>query len=139
MWRAICLVLLPGLASAESLVAARVIPAQGRIAAGDVMLVDAEIPGAVTSAAAAIGLETRVAIFPGRPVLAADLGPPALVERNGIVTLIYRAGTLTIRAEGRALQRAGQGESVRVMNLASKATVTGQVAPDGTVIVGGKS
>lgn len=136
MWRAIGLVLLPSLASAESLVAARTIPAQATIAAEDLMLVDAEIPGALTAAAAAIGLEARVAIYPGRPVRAADIGPPAVVERNAIVTLVFQTGSLSIRAEGRALARAGAGERVRVMNLASKTTVTGRVALDGTILVG---
>ncbi len=101
------------------------------------MLVDADIPGALTSAKAAIGQETRVAIYAGRPVKADDIGQPALVERNETVTLVYRAGGLLIMAEGRALARAGAGEMVRAMNLSSKTTVEGLVAPDGTIIVGG--
>jgi flagella basal body P-ring formation protein FlgA len=137
MWRAIGLVLLPTLAQAESLVAARTIPAQARISVEDLMLVDADIPGALTAVAPALGLEARVAIYPGRPVRAGDIGPPALVERNAVVTLVFRSGGLSIRVEGRALQRAGAGGTVRAMNLASKTTVTGLVAPDGTVLVGG--
>lgn len=137
MWRAVGLVLLSGPAMAESLVAARTLPARAVITAEDVMLVDAVIPGAMGSAEAALGQETRVAIYAGRPVRAADLGAPALVERNAIVTLVYSTGGLVITAEGRALARAGAGETIRVMNLSSKATVEGKVAPDGTIIVGG--
>lgn len=145
MWRAIGLVLMPsllpglmsGLAAAESLVAARAIPAQTVIAPEDVMLVSAEIPGALSAVEPALGLETRVAIYPGRPVRLGDIGPPALVERNARVALVYRSAGLTIRAEGRALQRAAAGEMVRAMNLSSKTTVTGLVAPDGTILVGG--
>lgn len=138
MWRPVAMLLaLPGVAAAESLVAARTLPAQTVISAGDVMLVDAAIPGALDAAAAAVGLETRVAIYAGRPVRAADIGAPALVERNALVTLVYRTGGLTIRAEGRALARAGAGEGIRAMNLASRTTVTGIVGPDGTILVGG--
>jgi flagella basal body P-ring formation protein FlgA len=124
-----------GPAMADSLVATRVIPARAVIVAEDVTLVAAEIPGALTLTEAALGLEARVTLYPGRAVRAEDVAVPALVERNGLVTLEYRAGGLTIRAEGRALARAATGEALRVMNLASRTTVTGQLGPDGVVRV----
>ncbi|MBE2278027.1 MAG: flagellar basal body P-ring formation protein FlgA [Rhodobacteraceae bacterium] len=133
---ALILTLLPGAALADSLIAARTLPARTVISEGDVMTVDAEIAGAATSPEAAVGLETRVAIYAGRPVRTADLGAPALVERNAVVTLLYRAGGLSIRAEGRALARGGAGEEIRVMNLGSRTTVTGVIGPDGAVHVG---
>lgn len=136
MWRILAMLLVPGVAAAESLVAARTLPARTVIEAADLVLVDADIPGALAETGPALGLETRVAIYAGRPVRMADIGPPALVERNAAVTLVYLAGALSIRAEGRALGRAGAGEPVRAMNLASKTTVTGLVAPDGTILVG---
>lgn len=136
MWRAIGLILLPLPALADSLVAARTLPARSLIGPDDLMLVPAEISGALTGPDAAIGLETRVAIYAGRPVRAADLGPPALVERNAIVSLIYRTGAMTIRTEGRALARASAGEVVRALNLSSKTTVSGIVGPDGQILVG---
>jgi flagella basal body P-ring formation protein FlgA len=68
-------------------------------------------------------------------VRAADLGPPALVDRNQIVALDFRAGGLSIRAEGRALARGGAGDVIRVMNLASRTTVSGRIRPDGVVDV----
>ena len=40
-----------------------------------------------------------------------------------------------IATEGRALDRAGVGERLRVMNLGSRNTVTGTVAEDGAVLV----
>lgn len=137
MWRTLGLFLMASPACAESLVAARLLPARTVIAEGDVMVVDADIPGALGSADAAIGQETRVAIYAGRAVKAGDIGQPALVERNAPVTLVYRAGGLVITVEGRALARAGAGETIRAMNLSSKTTVEGLVAPDGTIIVGG--
>ena len=48
----------------------------------------------------------------------------------------YASGPLRIVTEGRALDRAGAGEPVRVMNLASRQTVTGTVAADGSIEVG---
>ncbi|SEC71683.1 flagellar basal body P-ring formation chaperone FlgA [Rhodobacter sp. 24-YEA-8] len=126
-----------GTARAESLVAARNLPAQTIIAPGDLMQVVTSISGALTLPAEAVGQETRVAIYAGRPVRPGDIGPPALIERNSIVALEYRAGGLVIRAEGRALARGGAGEMIRVMNLASKTTVSGRIGADGLILVGG--
>lgn len=134
MWRAIALLAaLP--AQAESLVATRPIPARALITAADVTLVEADIPGALTDPAAAVGREARVALFPGRPLRGADLALPALVERNQPVLLVYRQGGLVITAEGRALGRAAEGEVLRALNLASRNTVSGRVASDGSLTV----
>ncbi|MCB5409570.1 flagellar basal body P-ring formation chaperone FlgA [Pseudogemmobacter faecipullorum] len=123
-------------AGAESLVAARNLPAQHLIMPGDIALSPDISDGALSDPLLALGLETRVAIYAGRPLRSADLGPPALIERNASVALEYRAGALVIRAEGRALGRAGAGEMVRVMNLSSKATVSGLVGRDGLIHIG---
>lgn len=135
MWR-LALALMPWPALADSLVATRVIPAHAVVAAEDVALVAADLPGAARDPAQAVGQETRVAIYPGRAVRLADLGAAALVERNQIVALSYRRGGLAILTEGRALGRAAPGELVEVLNLASRQKVTGRVGPDGSVFVG---
>ena len=135
MWRLLFL-LLPSAALGDSLVATRVIKAQETLVADAVTLVAADIPGAVTDLAQALGQEARIAIYPGRAILAENLGPRAMIERNQIVTLSYQAAGLVIRTEGRALARGGAGEVIEVLNLASKNKVTGRIGPDGTVTVG---
>lgn len=136
----ILLLLAPVAAAAEtagvSLVTTRMIRAQTVLTAEDVTQVEASIPGALTDMADAIGLEARVTLYPGRPVRPGDLGPPALVDRNAAVPLAYRSGGLTIMAEGRALERAAVGDSLRVMNLTSRSTVVGRLGPDGIVELG---
>jgi len=136
MWRALALILLPGLAGAESLVATRTIRAQTILGPDDVTLVAAEIPGAVTAANDALGLETRVAIYAGRPIRRSDLGPAAVIDRNQIVPLVFTTGGLSIMTEGRAMERGGIGDVIKVMNLGSRATVAGLIAEDGRVHVG---
>jgi flagellar basal body P-ring formation protein FlgA len=135
MWRVLIL-LLPGMASAESLIAVRTIRAQSVISAEDVSVVDAVMDGVVLTPAAAIGQEARVTIYAGRAVLLADLGPAAVVDRNQLVPLRFQAGTLAIMTEGRALERGAEGDVIRIMNLSSRLTVTGRVMPDGSVNVG---
>jgi flagella basal body P-ring formation protein FlgA len=121
---------------AESLIATRVIRAQTLLSENDVALVAAEIPGALGDAAEVLGLEARVTLYPGRAIRAADVGPPALVDRNQIVTLVYSVGGLGISTEGRALARGGLGDVIRVMNLSSRTVLAGRVAADGAVHVG---
>ena len=83
----------------------------------------------------ALGMEARVTLYAGRPIPLASLAPPAQVERNQLVTLVFRQGGLEIRAEGRALARGAPDETVRVMNLASRNTLSGRVAGPGLVFV----
>lgn len=123
-------------AHAQSVLAARTIRAQTVITAGDLVMSDETFNGAYTALEDVIGFEARVALYAGRPVRSGEVGPPALVERNQIVPLIYQAGGLVIAAEGRALGRAGLGETIRVMNLASRQTVSGRIRADGTIVVG---
>jgi flagella basal body P-ring formation protein FlgA len=128
--------ILAGPVAAETVVATRTIRPATVLAPGDVATVEAVVPGALSDADAAIGLEARTTLFAGRPIRPTDLGPPTLVERNQIVALAFESGGLAIRAEGRALTRGSRGEVVRVLNLASRQTVTGIVRDDGVVVVG---
>ena len=122
---------------AETVIAARTIRSFSILTAADLTSIADDHAGAVTRIEDAIGMEARVVLYAGRPVSVNDIGPPALVERNQIITLIYRRSGLTIATEARARGRAGVGDRLRVMNLSSRNTVTGTVQEDGTVTVGG--
>lgn len=132
------LLIWPGLAQAmESLVATRAIPARTVVQPDDITVVAAEIPGALSDPAQAVGQATRRIIYPGRPILAADLGPPVMVARNARVRLEFRRGGLAIAAEGRALDEGALGEAIRVMALGSRSVLQGVVSQDGVVLVEG--
>ena len=120
---------------ADTLVAARTIPAQTLIGPDDLLLQAVDVPGGTDDALLLIGMEARTSLYAGRPVRPADVGAPALVDRNQIVPLIYDVGGLRIATEGRALGRAGAGEILRVMNLSSRATVSARVSEDGAAYV----
>lgn len=124
-------------ARAETVLAARTIRPESVIAADDITIVDAVVPGMIQAGDPVIGMEARVVLYAGRPIRPGDIGPPAIVDRNGRVALVYRKGGLTITAEGRALGRAGVGDEIRAMNLDSRTTVTGRVLEDGSLLVGG--
>ena len=124
-----------GPAHGDSMVATHTIRAQTVLTAEDFTLVQAEIVGALTDPALAIGMEALVTLYAGRPIKADDLGLATVVERNQTVTLVYRTGGLSILTEGRALSRGRPGDLIKVMNLASRATVMGTVGQDGMVDV----
>lgn len=129
----------PGLVHAETLVATRLIRATEVIGPGDVTRAAPAVAGAASAPDQVIGLETRVAIYPGRPVRLADLGPAAVIERNEIVRMVYRQGGLMILSDGRAMARAALGDRITVMNLASRQSVQGIVASSGLVEVAGST
>lgn len=127
--------LVPEILRADIVIATRTIRAQSMIMPGDLTLSDGDMVGVAETAGQVVGQEARVAIYAGRPIRLSDIGPPAVIERNQVVPLIFQKNGLQITAEGRSLSRAAPGERVRVMNLSSRATVSGWVAPDGTVFV----
>jgi len=133
---ALILALGPGAALAESVVATRTLRANMLIGPDDVARTDrAAPPGAAVQPEEVVGLEARVTLYAGRPIPLSALGPPALVDRNQVVTLVFQRGGLEIRAEGRALGRGGEGDTIRIMNLGSRNTVTGWVTQTGEVHV----
>ena len=136
MIRLICLLTLcAGPALADTVIAARTIPAQSLIGPNDLLVQPVDVPGGTDDPLLLIGMEARTALYAGRPVLPADVGFPAIVDRNEIIPIIYDTGGLKIATEGRALGRAGVGEIIRVMNLASRVTVTAQIGADGAAYV----
>ncbi len=122
-------------AVAETVVATRTIRAREVIAPADLRVDAATVPGTLRDPSAAIGHEARYTIYAGRPVRPTDLATAAVVERNELVLLFYRQGALKIHTDGRSLGRGAVGDRVRVMNLASRATVTGTVVAPGQISV----
>lgn len=129
------LAVIAGPIGAETLIAARTIPARSIIGPEDILVRDTDVLGALDNPDLAIGQEARVALYAGRPIRAADVGAPAVIERNQIITLIYRHSGIVISTEGRALDRAGPGDLIRVMNISSRTTVSAQVDANGTAFV----
>ena len=134
---ALILVILPTVLSAEVLTVTRVIRADTILEPQDITVIAKNYPGVIEAGEDIIGLETKSTLYPGRPIRRQDVGPVALVKRNQMVKLIFRHGGLTISTDARALQRGAEGDQVRVMNMSSRTTVSGQVAQDGSIIVTG--
>lgn len=105
------------------------------ITIADLTVKAGEHPGMFDRISDVEGQEARVALYAGRPIPFEAIGPPAVINRNQIVSLHFQAAGLTISTEGRALERGGIGDRVRIMNLSSRATLFGFVQPDGSIKV----
>lgn len=126
----------PAALRAETVIAAGTIRGQSLIMPTDIALVPGETPGALSDPQDAIGMEAAVNLYAGRPIRPGDLRPPAIIERNSLVTIRFAHGQLMIIAEGRAMDRAAAGDVLRVMNLSSRTTVTATAQAPGLVTVG---
>lgn len=135
-WLIVLLLAHAGSAMADTVVSTHVIRVGTLITAGDLQMTPSEVEGAFQSIDEIAGLEARVVIYPGRSIRFDAAGKPALVSRNQLISLKYIVGGLTIFTGGRAMARAGAGESVSALNLTSRVTVNGIVQSDGSVLVG---
>lgn len=82
-----------------------------------------------------IGQAARRSLRAGAPINPDDLTEPLMVERQELVTLIYRHGALALTVRARAMDEGAEGQSIDVMNLQSNRIVRGVVAGHGIVHV----
>jgi flagella basal body P-ring formation protein FlgA len=128
-------IMLNSMASAEAIVPVRTIRALEIINAEDLIKKSIDISGALVNLTEIVGQEARVVLYAGRPIRPGDLGPPSIIGRNDMVRLVYSTGPLRIHTEGRALGRGAVGDTVRVMNMGSRAIVTGEITANGLIEV----
>lgn len=105
------------------------------ISADDLTVKGGDRPGVFDRISDVAGQEARTALYAGRPIAFDAIGPPAVINRNQIVSLRFQTSGVIILTDGRALERGGIGDRVRIMNLSSRATLFGFVQADGTVKV----
>ena len=75
----------------------------------------------------AVGMQMRKGLRAGQPLRVADLGKPDLVQKDGNVTLIYEAAGIYLTSRGKAVDSGTEGDTVTVLNLQSKRTISGTV------------
>lgn len=99
----------------------------------------AEVTGEPASRDRSIGMQLRRTMRAGTPVRAADIVKPDFVVRDQAVTIIYQVPGLYLTTRGKAIENGAEGDSVSVLNLHSKRTLTGIVTGRGQVTVQGAS
>ena len=89
----------------------------------------------ITSVAELTGQQAVRPLEAGKPVNKLHVRVAPLVSRNQMVTLVYRKGGVKLSGSAQALDDGQQGQSIRVINPATRSTLTGTVAADGSVEV----
>jgi len=87
----------------------------------------AEVGNDAAPRSRAVGMQMRRGLRAGQPLRAADLGKPDLVQRDDNVTLIYEASGIYLTMRGKAIEAGTEGDTVTVLNLQSKRTISGTV------------
>jgi flagella basal body P-ring formation protein FlgA len=87
----------------------------------------AEVGSDAATRGHAVGMQMRKPVRAGQALRGADLGKPDLVQRDGNVTLIYEASGIYLTARGKAVDSGTEGDTVTVLNLQSKRTISGTV------------
>ncbi|MCB1955016.1 MAG: flagellar basal body P-ring formation protein FlgA [Rhodocyclaceae bacterium] len=87
---------------------------------------------ALTDATQAVGHPARIAVASGQPLKRAMLHLPPVVQRGQVVRVVTQGSGFSVSNEGKAMNSAGVGESVRV-RLQKGRIVTGVAREDGIV------
>ncbi|MDB5377137.1 MAG: flagella basal body P-ring formation protein FlgA [Rubritepida sp.] len=92
-------------------------------------------PGHAQQLEQVVGQELRRPMAAEQGYAVVDLGPPSIVQKNALVTLLLESPGISLTAQGRALEAAARGGSVPVMNLVSRSIVEGVAVAPGRVRV----
>ena len=108
----------------------------------DGMLTEKEFPDSILDAGFVnrrsdlVGKVAKRTLLPGQAIAANAVVLPKLVTIGAMVRLVYEEGGLVISTYASALQAGAAGDLISVRNLESGITLSGIVAPDGSIHVG---
>ncbi|WP_426408062.1 flagellar basal body P-ring formation chaperone FlgA [Bradyrhizobium ganzhouense] len=99
----------------------------------------AEVPGEAATRDRTVGMQLRRPMRAGTPIRVADIAKPEFVSRDQSVTVIYQVPGIYLTTRGKAIESGAEGDTVSVLNLQTKRTLTGVVTGRGQVTVQGVS
>jgi flagella basal body P-ring formation protein FlgA len=108
----------------------------------DGMLTEKDFPDSVAEAgfinrrSDLVGKVAKRTLLPGQAITSNAVALPKLVTIGAMVRLVYEEGGLVISTYASALQAGAAGDLISVRNLESGITLSGVVAPDGSIHVG---
>tara|TARA_B100000282_G_C31724923_1_gene487870 strand:- start:193 stop:1179 length:987 start_codon:yes stop_codon:yes gene_type:complete len=89
----------------------------------------------ITDAEDLVGMTPRRILYADQAITSNEINAPRIVNRGDNVTMIYKSGSLTLTAIGRAMEFGSKGEPVRVTNLTSSKTVEAIVSGEREVTI----
>jgi flagellar basal body P-ring formation protein FlgA len=116
------------------------------ISAGDVIAADdlewqavhlARLSGnSLTDAEQLVGRMAKRPLKAGQVLRQSDVAVSPVIHKNDLIRLVVKTGQMTLSVQGKALQDAALGQTVRVVNVNSNRQLTGTVIDAGTVAIG---
>jgi flagella basal body P-ring formation protein FlgA len=116
------------------------------ISAGDIIAADdlewqavhlSRLSGnSLTDAEQLIGRMAKRPLKAGQILRQSDVAVSPVIRKNDLIRLVVKTGQMTLSVQGKALQDAAMGQTVRVMNVNSNRQLSGTVIDAGTVAIG---
>ena len=116
------------------------------ISAGDVIAADdlewqpvhlTRLSGnSLTDAEQLVGRMAKRPLKAGQILRQSDVAMSPVIRKNDLIRLVVKTGQMTLSVQGKALQDAALGQTVRVVNVNSNRQLTGTVIDAGTVAIG---
>ena len=116
------------------------------ISAGDVIAADdlewqavhlSRLSGnSLTDAEQLVGRMAKRPLKAGQILRQSDVAVSPVIHKNDLIRLVVKTGQMTLSVQGKAMQDAAIGQTVRVVNVNSNRQLTGTVIDAGTVAIG---
>lgn len=90
----------------------------------------------LTDAQQVVGHMAKRPLKAGQVLRSSDLALAPAVKKNDLVRVVVQTGQMTLSVQGKVLQDAAIGQTVRVLNVTSNRQLSGTVLDGGTVAVG---
>ncbi len=90
----------------------------------------------LTDAEQLIGRVAKRPLKAGQILRQSDVAVSPVIRKNDLIQLVVKTGQMTLSVQGKALQDAALGQTVRVINVNSNRQLSGTVVDAGTVAVG---
>jgi len=87
----------------------------------------------ITDIAQIIGKSPAIAISPSRPIRQHEIASPAIIKKNGIVSIRYISPGMEITTTGQALEEGAKGSVISVRNTVSRKIVRAVITDENTV------
>ena len=124
----------------KAVVATRALPRGHVLTAADVSLIESDVsslpPGYAQDPAAMVGRRVARPMTAGAVLATGAFAIDPTVRRGQAVTLLARAGNVSVRASGVAVTAGGLQERIKIKNLSSGRVIEGVVRSDSLVEIG---
>ncbi len=90
----------------------------------------------LTDADQLVGRMAKRPLKAGQLLRQSDVAVSPAIRKNDLIRLVVKSGQMTLTVQGKALQDAALGQTIRVVNINSNRQLSGTVVDAGTVAIG---